>query len=82
MFVLLLRVNETYISCDAELCLLDANSGKLRRLLRQFTPYVWTEFDWRPTSSLTRWFSMLIIIGVVSNIVLTCVMVHILEESL
>ena len=42
------------------------NRGKLSRLLRQFTPYVWTEFDWRPTSSLTRWFSMLMIIAMVS----------------
>jgi phosphatidylserine synthase 2 len=37
--------------------------GKINRVLRQFTPYVWTEFDWRPTSSIKRWFSMLLIIA-------------------
>lgn len=36
--------------------------GKLTRILKQFTPYVWTDFDWRPTSSLKRWLSMLCIV--------------------
>lgn len=30
-------------------------SGKLKRILKQFTPYSWTEFDWHPTESLSRW---------------------------
>ncbi|KAK2177964.1 hypothetical protein NP493_570g03007 [Ridgeia piscesae] len=33
--------------------------GKLSRILRQFTPYSWTDFDWKPTSSLKRWLAML-----------------------
>lgn len=37
--------------------------GKLTRILKQFTPYVWTEFDWRPASSLKRWLSMLCIVA-------------------
>lgn len=48
--------------------------GKLSRLLRQFTPYVWTEFNWRPTESLTRWFSMLFIIGIVSHSLWCCLL--------
>jgi len=37
--------------------------GKITRILKQFTPYSWTDFDWRPTSSLKRWVSMLGVIG-------------------
>lgn len=37
--------------------------GKVTRILKQFTPYVWTDFDWRPTSSLKRWISMLWLIS-------------------
>ena len=31
------------------------------RVLGQFTPHDWLEFDWRPTSSLKRWLAMLAI---------------------
>lgn len=41
--------------------------GKLSRVLSQFTPYVWTEFDWRPTSSLKRWLSMHFVTAMVSR---------------
>jgi len=54
------------LKCWWQSVMCDCDRGKLSRLLRQFTPYVWTEFDWRPTSSLNRWFSMLIIIAMVS----------------
>lgn len=37
--------------------------GRLKRLAQQFTPYRWTDFDWRPTSSLKRWLSMLAVIS-------------------
>nr|XP_045618708.1 phosphatidylserine synthase 2-like isoform X1 [Procambarus clarkii] len=37
--------------------------GKLRRIMAQFGPYVWVDFDWKPLSSLGRWFSMLGIIA-------------------
>lgn len=33
--------------------------GKLKRIVQQFSPYSWMEFDWRPTASLTRWILML-----------------------
>ena len=29
--------------------------GKIQRIINQFSPYDWTEYDWRPTSSLKRW---------------------------
>ncbi|XP_066941622.1 phosphatidylserine synthase 2-like [Macrobrachium rosenbergii] len=38
--------------------------GKLRRIMAQFGPYVWVDYDWKPLSSLGRWFSMLGIIAV------------------
>jgi phosphatidylserine synthase 2 len=31
----------------------------MMRLLGQFTPHDWLEFDWRPTASLKRWLAML-----------------------
>lgn len=31
------------------------------RVLGQFTPHDWLEFDWRPTASLKRWLAMLLI---------------------
>ena len=31
------------------------------RVLGQFTPHDWLEFDWRPTASLKRWLAILII---------------------
>jgi Phosphatidyl serine synthase. len=40
--------------------------GKLKRLVAQFGPYSWVDYDWRSTSSLGRWITMLGIIFVVS----------------
>ncbi|KAK8377432.1 hypothetical protein O3P69_013812 [Scylla paramamosain] len=37
--------------------------GKLRRIIAQFGPYVWVDYDWKPLSSLGRWFSVLAIIA-------------------
>ncbi|XP_055335120.1 phosphatidylserine synthase 2-like [Paramacrobiotus metropolitanus] len=34
-------------------------SGKLKRMVSQFTPYSWIEFDWRPFSSFKRWLAMM-----------------------
>ncbi|XP_060556439.1 phosphatidylserine synthase 2-like [Ruditapes philippinarum] len=34
-------------------------SGKMKRVALQFTPYSWTDFNWKPTSSLIRWFATL-----------------------
>lgn len=36
--------------------------GKFTRIAKQFTPYIYTDFDWRPTLSLKRWLSMLVIV--------------------
>lgn len=36
--------------------------GKVKRIAAQFGPHSWIEFDWKPTSSLTRWFCVLGII--------------------
>ncbi|XP_067655372.1 phosphatidylserine synthase 2-like [Haliotis asinina] len=38
--------------------------GKLRRVAAQFTPYSWTDFDWRPTASLKRWCAMCGVIAI------------------
>jgi phosphatidylserine synthase 2 len=38
----------------------------MKRLALQFTPYSWTDFDWRPLSSLKRWLAMLAVIAIVS----------------
>ncbi|XP_069692236.1 phosphatidylserine synthase 2-like [Periplaneta americana] len=38
--------------------------GKLKRLVAQFGPYSWIDYDWRSTSSLGRWISTLGIIFV------------------
>ncbi|XP_054164908.1 phosphatidylserine synthase 2-like [Oppia nitens] len=35
--------------------------GKLKRIVAQFGPHSWIQFDWRPTSSLDRWISVLLI---------------------
>ncbi|CAF3735743.1 unnamed protein product [Rotaria sp. Silwood1] len=35
--------------------------GKIMRVLGQFTPHDWLEFDWRPTASLKRWLATLLI---------------------
>ncbi|CAG2166106.1 unnamed protein product [Oppiella nova] len=40
--------------------------GKLKRIVAQFGPHGWIQFDWRPTSSLDRWISVLLIAFVVS----------------
>lgn len=37
--------------------------GKMKRLALQFTPYSWTDFDWKPLSSLKRWLAMIGVIG-------------------
>ncbi|CAD5125368.1 DgyrCDS13607 [Dimorphilus gyrociliatus] len=39
--------------------------GKITRVLKQFTPYFWTDFQWKPTSSFKRWIATLGIIGMV-----------------
>ncbi|RXG51919.1 Phosphatidylserine synthase 2, partial [Armadillidium vulgare] len=38
--------------------------GKLRRIFGQFGPYVWVSYDWKPLSSLGRWFTTLAIIAI------------------
>ncbi|XP_071809454.1 phosphatidylserine synthase 2-like [Asterias amurensis] len=38
-------------------------SGKLKRIVLQFTPYSWTRFDWQPTANITRWLAVLGIIS-------------------
>lgn len=38
--------------------------GKLKRMVAQFGPHSWIEFEWKPTSSLDRWFCVLFIITV------------------
>jgi len=38
--------------------------GKFRRIIAQFGPHSWIDYDWKPTSSLTRWFFMLLAIFV------------------
>ena len=37
--------------------------GKLRRILAQFGPYVWVDYDWKPFSSLGRWCAVLALIA-------------------
>ena len=37
--------------------------GKMKRVVTQFSPYSWVEFDWRPTESLKRLFFM---VGVIT----------------
>lgn len=38
--------------------------GKMKRIALQFTPYSWTDFDWRPLTSLRRWLCMLGVIAI------------------
>lgn len=38
----------------------------MKRVALQFTPYSWTDFNWKPTSSLLRWFATLGIFVIVS----------------
>ncbi|THD22289.1 Phosphatidylserine synthase [Fasciola hepatica] len=39
--------------------------GKLHRVLLQFTPHRWTDFDWKPTGSLKRWLGTLVLCALV-----------------
>uniref|UniRef100_A0A8C4Q0C6 Phosphatidylserine synthase n=1 Tax=Eptatretus burgeri TaxID=7764 RepID=A0A8C4Q0C6_EPTBU len=32
--------------------------GKMKRIVFQFTPYSWVRFEWKPASSLERWFAV------------------------
>lgn len=41
--------------------------GKLKRMIAQFGPYNWIQFEWRPLSSLGRWCATLGIMFIVSN---------------
>ncbi len=36
--------------------------GKIKRIFTQFSPYDWTNFDWRPTESLKRLLFMVSVI--------------------
>ncbi|XP_071449421.1 phosphatidylserine synthase 2-like isoform X2 [Hetaerina americana] len=38
--------------------------GKLKRIIAQFGPYTWVDYDWKSTSSLGRWIVTLFIIFV------------------
>lgn len=38
---------------------------KLHRVILQFTPHRWTDFDWRPTGSLKRWLGTLALCAVI-----------------
>lgn len=40
--------------------------GKLKRMIAQFGPYDWIQFEWRPLSSLGRWCATLGIVFIVS----------------
>ncbi|CAH3024348.1 unnamed protein product [Porites evermanni] len=33
-------------------------SGKFKRVAEQFTPYSWTSYNWKATTSLTRWLAV------------------------
>jgi len=37
--------------------------GKLKRIIAQFGPHSWIDFDWRPTASLYRWLATLGVIA-------------------
>jgi phosphatidylserine synthase 2 len=57
--------------------------GKLKRVVAQFGPYSWVDYDWRATSSLGRWIKMLGIMFVVSlKDRLSCVLPSLLYISL
>ena len=36
-------------------------SGKLKRMVAQFGPHSWVQFDWRPFSSFSRWIAIIIL---------------------
>ena len=37
--------------------------GKIKRIIAQFSPHAWIEFQWNPLSSFERWIAILCIIG-------------------
>jgi len=37
--------------------------GKIKRIIAQFSPHTWIEFQWNPLSSFERWIAILCIIG-------------------
>ena len=39
--------------------------GKLKRMIAQFGPYNWIQFEWKPLSSLGRWCATLGIMFIV-----------------
>jgi hypothetical protein len=55
-------VNATLYTCKS-FCI---SRGKLKRLVAQFGPFSWVDYDWRSTSSLGRWIATVGIILVVS----------------
>ena len=40
--------------------------GKLKRIVAQFGPHSWVQFDWRPFSSFDRWIATILIVITVS----------------
>lgn len=42
--------------------------GKLKRIVAQFGPHSWVQFDWRPLSSFDRWVATILIVIAVSCI--------------
>ncbi len=38
--------------------------GKIKRIIAQFSPHGWIEFQWNPLSSVERWIAIICIIGV------------------
>ena len=38
--------------------------GKLMRVVTQFSPYSWIEYDWNMTASLKRWLSLLALLTI------------------
>ena len=54
------------ICCSTQRQSLFISRGKLKRLVAQFGPYSWIDYDWRATSSLGHWIKMLGIMFVVS----------------
>jgi len=38
----------------------------LHRILGQFGPYVWVDYDWKPLSSIGRWCGVLALAATVS----------------
>lgn len=41
--------------------------GKLKRIVAQFGPHSWVQFDWRPFSSFDRWLATILIVIAVSG---------------